>query len=190
MVISVLLTIIINFIVAYGLPAYPVDGNIGRYLSQNAGVSLWCAPVYLLNVYLGFRSSRFGENSSLLSFLVVNVIQLVLTPWELGASAKAIEDLTWTFGPWRYALYVLHWIVISSAIIHFAFSIWAIAVSSIAAHRGKVCCNSEPAVLSVHVSPFSHTARCSSASLCEDGVAAGDDDGGGGGARTLHPDSG
>ena len=86
--ISALLTVIILFIVAYGVqPSYKYPSSL---LLQKAGVSLWCAPVYSLSVYLGFRSWRLGENSSLISFLVVNVIQLTLTLWELGASVTAL----------------------------------------------------------------------------------------------------
>ena len=112
---------------------------------QNTGESLWWAPVYLLNVYLGFRSWRFGESSSLISFLIVNIIQLGLTVWELTPSALAIEmgRIMKTWPPaggapsfWD-ALIALHSIVVVSAIAHFIFSIWGIVVSS-----GALCgCN-------------------------------------------------
>ena len=48
------------------------------------------APVYLLAAFCGFRAWRFGENSSLISFLVLNILQLPLCPTELAFSAIVI----------------------------------------------------------------------------------------------------
>ena len=42
---------------------------------------LWSAPVYLLTAYCGFRTWKFGENSSLISFMALNLIQLPLCGW-------------------------------------------------------------------------------------------------------------
>jgi len=133
--ISVLLTIIILILAAY----WETHDGSPVYFSQKAAVPLWCGPVYLLNVYLGFRSWRFGENSSLVSFLVVNAIQLPLTLWQLGASASAIEYAYYSSFSAYTGFIALNSFVLISAVAHFVFSIWAIVVSSIAAYRGKAC---------------------------------------------------
>ena len=92
---SIVLSIVILLLVETNA-AHHVDhpSQIPLY-QQNSGVFLWWGPVYLLNVYLGFRSWRFGENSSLVSFLIVNIVQLVLIPWEIGVSATTILDAQW-----------------------------------------------------------------------------------------------
>jgi len=96
---------------------------------------LACFPVYLLNVYLGFRSWRLGENSSLISFLVVNIIQLPLILWQ---------SVTW--GNWRYSGYFplqtfFKSVLIVSGVAHFCFSIWGIVTSSVAIHHDGSCSN-------------------------------------------------
>ena len=90
-------------------------------------------PVYILNVYLGFRSARFGENSSLISFLVVNFIQLPLTLWQLYTWFGA---MTWELS---VRLDISNSIIIISTVVHSFFSIWGIINSSAAVSRDGAC---------------------------------------------------
>ena len=121
-----------------GDPSYDVFNN------QSMGVSLWCAPFYLLGIYLGFRSWRFGENSSLISFLVVNVLQLALCPWEVVGSSLAImfgwcEEHGCDPNGYPSLLAALNSTVIGVATLHFLFSIWAIALAVVYIIRDNAC---------------------------------------------------
>jgi len=156
--VSVLLTFIVLFIVAYGVGSGSHDHR--SLFLQKAAASLWCAPVYFITVYLGYRSWTLGENSSLISFLVMNLIQVVLCPWELAMSATAIggsgslsmavvnltrdqwgthyepEEDGWRFqGP----LITLHSLIIISSSLHFLLSVAGIVTASMAAHRDGTC---------------------------------------------------
>ena len=81
----------------------------------------------------------------LVSFIaLVNLVQLTaLIPWELYASAAAIDGL-WQetngrIGVFYHTLVGLHSLLIVSASARLVFSLWAIVGSSIAAHRGQAC---------------------------------------------------
>ena len=151
-------TCVILFIVAYGVQSGRHDRRV-LYL-QKMGLSLWCAPVYLLAAFCGFRAWRFGENSSLISFLALNILQLPLCPTELAFSAFAIYYNRGIYGmsvvnrvnrdvnayaladkAYRYrpALITFHAIVIISAFIHFCLTIWGIVAAAIAIHQDDAC---------------------------------------------------
>ena len=135
---STAISVIFDIIILIVVPSSRRPVTVTDWGRQNTGESLWWAPVYLLNVYLGFRSWRFGEKGSLVSFLIVNIIQLGLTVWELTPSALAIwmGQIEKTWLPEGEApriwdtLIALHAIIVISAIAHFIFSIWGIVASS------------------------------------------------------------
>ena len=87
---SVSFTIIILFIVAYGVGSGWHDKRI--LFPQKVGASLWCAPVYFLTALFGYRSSNFGDNSALITFIITNLIQLPLCVWELVTSYEVLAD--------------------------------------------------------------------------------------------------
>ena len=87
---SVSFTIIILFIVAYGVGSGWHDKRI--LFPQKVGASLWCAPVYFLTALFGYRSWTYGENTSLISFIVMNLIQLALCALELDMSFEVLAD--------------------------------------------------------------------------------------------------
>jgi len=89
-IVSAIATFIILFIVAYGIQSGDHDRR--DFNNQKAAIPLWCAPVYLLTAYCGFRAWRFGENSSLISFMVLNICQLALCSTELIFSAFVIRN--------------------------------------------------------------------------------------------------
>ena len=158
-IVSAVATFIILFIVAYGIQSGDHDRR--DFINQKAAIPLWCAPVYLLTAYCGFRAWRFGENSSLISFMVLNICQLALCSTELIFSAFVIRnrdeddmaimnvisyhypnanyrlaDDAFRFQP---AMIALHAIIIISAFLHFCFSIWGIAAAAIAIREDNTC---------------------------------------------------
>ena len=146
--VSIVTTVVIIFIYAYSI-------SIHRILFlQNIAPALWSAPVYLLTAYCGFRAWKFGENSSLISFLVLNVIQLPLCGWEWLFSVWAIylkfehymTPIHPNYDTSEKVVTVLHGIVTFSALLHIIISIRGIIAASIAVNKDGACycCCSRP----------------------------------------------
>ena len=137
-IVSAVANCIILFIVAYGVQS---DDDDHRSLPlQRMGMSLWCAPVYLLAAFCGFRAWRFGENSSLISFLVLNILQLALRSTELAISAAALVSVNARFDDeYDGSLFAFHFLVTTTAALHFCFSIWGIVAASIAIRQDDAC---------------------------------------------------
>ena len=146
-IISIVTTCIVIVIYNYGITNYRV------YFLQELAPALWSAPVYMLTPYCGFRAWKFGENSSLIIFLVLNLIQVPLCVWEGRCSLEAIyfafESIRRghpIYDTSETVVTILHGVVMFSAGCHIIVSVWGTIAASIAVAKDGACncCCSRP----------------------------------------------